>query len=121
MNRFFTQQSLTERGTLYWAKEKFNHHSLKKEVMQNFQQVENFLEVGYSEWITFKICFISINTIKHNKYIFSIFTITTSCITHSSFLMDMCVMQHCQSLLLTTWTPHQPLFKGAFNKNNNGC
>lgn len=45
MNALFTATSIADRGTLYQIKEMFNHRSVKKNVMGNFQHVWDLLKV----------------------------------------------------------------------------
>jgi len=45
MDQHFSQKSIGEIGSLYYIKEIFSHRSLKAAVMQNYQHVEDFIEV----------------------------------------------------------------------------
>lgn len=45
MNQLFHEESINDKGTLYYLKAKYKHHSLKSNVMHNYQNVEDFLKV----------------------------------------------------------------------------
>ncbi|XP_038046083.1 uncharacterized protein LOC119720481 [Patiria miniata] len=44
MDRFFKEESATDRGTLFQLKQEFGHQSVKRNVMENFNHVEDLIQ-----------------------------------------------------------------------------
>lgn len=91
MNEFFTETSIGIAGTLYHMKEFFNHRSVKKKVIDNFQHV----------WDLIKVCICAYNFICIHTYC----QVNELLILHASMVRNICrgcvyLYQHMNSSLI---------------------
>ena len=90
MDQHFSQKSIGEIGSLYYIKEIFSHRSLKAAVMQNYQHVEDFIEVRNAKIVSFvKHLPVQSKVLKYDFWFLNL-TQVHICFTVSLFLNKIC-------------------------------